>query len=500
MSFDADILVIGGGAAGLTVASGSAQLGARVVLVESGPALGGDCLHYGCVPSKTLIATARHRHDMGRAAQFGLPPVVLPPVDFRQVAARIAAVQATIQRHDSVERFAALGVEVVFGAARFVDEHTLEVGGRRISASRIVIATGSSPQLPALPGLDEIPYLTNRELFSLDSLPASLVILGGGPVAVEMAQAFARLGSRVTIVQRSSFLLSREDPDMAAVVQKSLEADGVTVLTGVEVVTVEQLASEEGDAGLVKGPTGDALGHARGVLVTLRNAKGERLEAAGDALLVALGRSPNITGLELGNAGVAYTFRGVTVDARMRTSQQHIFAAGDVTGAWQFTHAAGYEGGVVVANAILRLPRKADYTLMPSCTYCAPELASVGLNERLAAAQGIAVDVRSAPFASNDRALAEGMPTGLVKVLLAKGTHRVVGVQIVGQGAGELIGSWCVALGGKVGLAKLAGTVLPYPTFAESGKRVAGDVMSKALFSDTSRRILRILFGYRGKL
>lgn len=478
MPHDVDLLVLGGGAAGLTVAAGAARLGARVLLADRGPTLGGDCLHHGCVPSKTLIATARARHVMGRAAHFGLPAVEMPPVDFARVAGRIASVQAVIQKHDSVERFSDLGVEVRFGDATFVDEHTVALDGRRVTAARIVIATGSTPQVPALPGLATVPYLTNRDLFRLEKLPASLLILGGGPIAVEMAQAFARLGSSVVLVQRGASILSREDADMAAIVHAALEADGVRILTGATVAEVR--------------PSGAG--------VALHLLVGEdRVQVEGEHLLLALGRAPGIKGLDLDSAGVVHDAGGVGVDARMRTSQRHIYAAGDVTGAWQFTHAAGYEGSIVVANAVLRLPRKADYARMPWCTFTDPEIASVGLNERRAAESGIEVDVHTEDFSGNDRALAEGCAEGRLKLLLARGGQRVLGVQIVGPHAGELLNGWCMALGGRVGLTTLAGSVMPYPTLGEISRRVAGNVVSAALFSDKVRNVLCTLFRYRGK-
>ncbi|MBZ2172786.1 dihydrolipoyl dehydrogenase family protein [Nitratidesulfovibrio sp. SRB-5] len=516
---DADLLVIGGGAAGLTAAAGAARFGARVVLAEREPALGGDCLHHGCVPSKTLLATARARHVMRRAALFGLPAPELEPVDFAAVARRIREVQAVIQRHDSPQRFTGLGVDVRFGPARFCDEHTVDIGGRRVSAARILIATGSSPQLPPLPGLDTVPFLTNRELFSLDALPASLLVLGGGPMACEMAQAFARLGSRVTMVLRGPRILPRDDADMAGVVHASLAADGVRVLAGATVKMLRAVSAvsavsgssgssgglgESGGLGKPGEPVGpdgnDAAG--TGVEAELEVPQGEGrgpLVVRADRLLAALGRTPETAGLDLAAAGVA-TGRhgGITVDGRMRTSQPHVFAAGDVTGDWQFTHAAGHEAGVVVANAVLRLPRRADHARMPWCTFTDPELASVGCNERMAAERGLPVDVHVEPFASNDRALAEGTPEGRLKLVLRKGGNRVLGVQAVGPHAGEVLNEWVAVLGGGVRLSALAGAVHPYPTLGEISARAAGNVVSRVLFSAGARRLLRLLFGYRG--
>ncbi|MHC1790083.1 dihydrolipoyl dehydrogenase family protein [Solidesulfovibrio sp.] len=475
---DYDLLVVGGGAAGLTVAAGAGRLGVRVLLVEREAVLGGDCLHYGCVPSKTLLETARVRHLAGRAAAYGLPAAVPGPVDFAAVRRRIEGVIAGIQEHDSPERFRKLGAEVRFGPARFVDGHSLTVDGRRVTADRIVIATGSRAAVPAIPGLAEAGYLTNRELFSLEKLPASLVILGGGAIAAEMGQAFARLGSRVTLVQRSRGMLSREDADLAGVVAAGLVADGVDLLLG---ATVESVA----------GP--DAAG-LRTVTVT---AGGVRQEIAAEAILVALGRTPNLDGLGLDAAGIAYTEKGLVLDDRLRTSVPHVFGAGDVTGDHQFTHAAGYEGGVVVAGAVFRLPRRVDYRWLPRCVFTDPALAAAGLTEAQAKAAGLAHTVIVEPFAGNDRARAAGETSGLVKLILGR-RGKLLGVGIAGAGAGELLAQWLTARAGKVGLATLAGTVLPYPTLAETGKRAAGRPLEGKLFSPLVRRVLRLVFGYRG--
>ncbi|OLN29356.1 Mercuric ion reductase [Desulfovibrio sp. DV] len=473
-----DLLVMGGGAAGLTVVAGAARLGVRVLLVESERALGGDCLHFGCVPSKTLIETARVRHLAGRAAEYGLPAIEPGPVDFALVRRRIQGVIAGIQEHDSPDRFRRLGAEVHFGQARFVDDHTLELDGRRITADRIVIATGSRAAVPDIPGLASSGYLTNRELFSLEKLPASLVILGGGAIAAEMGQAFARLGSRVTVVQRSAQLLSREDADLAAVVAAGLAADGVEVCLD---SVVESVA----------GP--DAAGLRT---VTVIHG-GQRRGIAAEAILVAMGRTPNLDALDLDAAGIAYTEKGLVLDDRLRTSVPHVFGAGDVTGGHQFTHAAGYEGGVVVAGAVFRLPRRVDYTFMPRCAFTDPALAAAGLTESGARAAGIAHTVIAEPFAGNDRARAAGETAGLVKLVLGK-RGRLLGVGIVGSGAGELLAQWLAARAGKVGLSTLAGTVLPYPTLGETGKRAAGRTLETKLFSPLVRRVLRLVFGYRG--
>ncbi len=476
--YDYDIGIIGGGAAGLTVASGASQLGAKVLLIEKEKNLGGDCLHYGCVPSKTLIRTARVRHLMERAGDFGLPQVELAPVDFQQVSARIRDVIATIQKHDSVERFCSLGVQVEFGDAEFVDEHSIRLGAKTVSARQWVIATGSAPKAPAIKGLDNTPYITNKEIFSLEVLPPSMVVLGGGPIAVELAQAMMRLGTQVTIIQRGRQLLAKEDEDMAGMALASLEAAGVKVYTDTSILH-----------------TTDKGTHREVVFMH----DGDEITVKADTLLVALGRGPNSLGLKLDNAGVKTDPGGwIKVDARMRTSRSHIYAAGDAIGAYQFTHAAGYEGGIIVANAVFRLPRRADYTWMPHCTYIDPELAGLGMNEKEAKKVGKDYSVWTEKFQANDRALAEGEPEGKIKLLL-DAKERPIGVQIFGAHAGELINEWVAAMAGKVKPSALAGAVHPYPTMGEINKRVAGGFLSKKLFSDRVRKGLKLVFNLKGR-
>ncbi|TIH18610.1 mercuric reductase [Marinifilum sp. JC120] len=475
--YDYDLGVIGGGAAGLTVAAGAAQLGVKVLLIDKEGHLGGDCLHFGCVPSKTLIRSARVRHLMGRAGDFGLPEVELPPVDYAKIVARINEVIAKIQVHDSVERFNSLGVEVRFGEARFADSHSVSLNGGSLSARSWVVATGSSPSAPSIKGLDEVPYLTNVDVFSLPELPESLVVLGGGPIAVEMAQSFQRLGSKVTVIQRSNQILSREDEDMARYVMDGMTDDGVRFILGSKVNEVCKT-----DSG--------------GIEVQLESG-GKVLTVNGSQLLVAMGRRSNTAGLGLEDLGVNLERGSVVVDARMRTSVPNIYAAGDVIGKYRFTHAAGYEGGIVISNAVFRIPRKADYTWLPWCTYTDPELASVGMNEKAAQNLGIKYKTVIEEFSSSDRALAEGEGQGRIKLLL-NDSEKPIGCQIAAVHAGELLSEWVAAVNGKVGLATLAGAIHPYPTLAEMNKKVAGKLLGEKLFSDRVSKILKLLFSYRG--
>ncbi len=475
--FDYDIAVIGGGAAGLTVTAGAAQLGAKTLIIEKESSLGGDCLHYGCVPSKTLIKSAHVYHTMQRAADFGLPALELPPVDFSQVAARIKSVIDTIQVHDSVERFCKLGAKVEFGSPRFVDEHAVELNGTVISAKNWVVATGSSSAAPPFPGLDSTPFITNKEIFYLDSLPESLIVLGAGPIAVEMAQAFARLGSKVTVIQRSKQILSKEDKDMADIAMAAMVAEGVRFYLG---ATIQQIRD---------------LGNERQVEITDEQGKDVVLTAS--TLLVALGRKPNTDGLGLEDIDLKMSQKGIIVDKRLRTNHSHIYAPGDVNGSFQFTHAAGYEGGIVVSNAIFHLPRKADYTWMPWATYCDPELASIGMNEKAAKTAGIDYQIWTENFADNDRAIAEGEEQGKIKMILDS-SEKPIGVQLVGPRAGDLLGEWIALLNGKVKLSTLAGAVHPYPTLAEINKRVVGSFFSPKIFSPTIKKGLKLFFNLKG--
>jgi pyruvate/2-oxoglutarate dehydrogenase complex dihydrolipoamide dehydrogenase (E3) component len=476
--YDFDIGVIGAGAAGLTVASGAAQLGAKTLLVEKEKELGGDCLHYGCVPSKTLIRTAQVYHYLKNSRTYGLPAVEVPPVDYGEVRKRIRSVIDTIQKHDSEERFCRLGAKVEFGNPEFVDEHAIRLNGATYSAKNWVIASGSSPGIPRLEGLDRTPYITNKEIFSLDHLPKSLIILGAGPIAVEMAQAFCRLGTQVAVIQRSGQILTKEDKDMADEVMQVLRSEGVAFYLNTSLVSTRDLGNE------------------REVLI--KDKPGEEIRLTAEQILVALGRDPNLQGLGLDQIGVVYDHKGLQVDERLRTTRKHIFGAGDVTGAFQFTHAAGYEGGIVISNAIFHLPRKADYTFMPWCTFTDPELASIGLNEKSAKEAGLEYAVWTEAFFGNDRSLAEGNPVGRIKMILDK-HEKPIGVQILGPRAGELLGEWVAVLNGKVKLSTLASAVHPYPTLAEISKGVAGAFFSPKIFSDPVKKGLKFFFHLKGR-
>jgi pyruvate/2-oxoglutarate dehydrogenase complex dihydrolipoamide dehydrogenase (E3) component len=476
--YDFDLGILGGGSGGLTVASGAAQLGAKTLLVEKEEKLGGDCLHFGCVPSKTLIHTAHVYHLMKNAKEFGLPAVEVKPVDFREVAKRVRSVIQVIQKHDSEERFCKLGAKVEFGTPVFKDDHTIDLNGKTLSAKNWVIATGSSSAIPPVPGLGETPYLTNRDLFSFDRLPASMNILGAGPIAAEMAQAFNRLGTRVSVIQRSGQILSNEDKDLADGVMEVLKAEGVRFYLNTSILGARDLGTE------------------RELVIQTKGA--EPLSLKAERILVALGREANLKGLNLEGIGLPYDEKGLKLDARLRTGHKHIYGAGDVTGTHQFTHAAGYEGSIVVSNAVFHLPRKVDYTYLPWCTYTHPELASIGMNEKRAKAAGIEYDLWVEEFKDNDRSLAEGELVGRIKMLLNK-KGKPIGVQILGPRAGDLVSEWVAALNGGVKPMTLASAVHPYPTLGEINKKVAGTYLSSRIFSERIKKGLRFFFQLRGR-
>ncbi|MGD0232392.1 MAG: FAD-dependent oxidoreductase [Syntrophorhabdales bacterium] len=476
-AYDFDIGIIGGGAAGLTVAAGAAQAGAKALLVEKEERLGGDCLHYGCVPSKTLIRTAQVYHLMKNAGRFGLPPADIQRPDFREISARIRSVIDTIQRHDSEERFCGLGAKVEFGETTFVDEHSISLNGKRHSAKNWVIATGSSAAVPPIEGLKETPFITNREVFSLEKLPESMVIIGGGPIGIELAQAFARLGTKVTVVEFLKQILNADDADMTNMVRGVLEEEGVEFLLGAAVQSVRNVGNERE----VTFKKGDEVGSVRGEII-----------------LVATGRKVNLDGMGLENVGVTFDGKGLKLDEKLRTTRSLIYGAGDVTGVYQFTHAAGYEGGIVLSNAIFHFPRKVNYTYLPWVTYTDPELASIGMNEKSAKAAGINYSVWSEAFENNDRSLAEDERIGKIKMLLDE-KERPIGVQILGPQAGDLLSEWVAVMNGGVKLSTLASAVHPYPTLGEINKRVAVNLMATKIFSDRVKKVLKFFFSLKGR-
>ena len=469
-----DLCVIGAGSGGLSVAAGAAQMGADTVLIERG-AMGGDCLNSGCVPSKSLLAAAGAAESVRRARRFGVDGGVdggvegqHPAIDFARVHGHVRGVIDSIAPHDSQERFEGLGVRVIRAAARFTGPDALEAGGTVVRARRFVLATGSRPAVPPLPGLDSVPFLTNETLFGRTAAPEHLLVLGGGPVGVEMAQAHRRLGARVTMLVRSR-LLPRDDPELVAVLRRRLAAEGVAILEGAAVARVERAG--EGLALLL----------------------GDGRRITGSDLLVATGRAPNVEDLGLDAAGIAVTGKGVAVDARLRTTNRRVFAVGDVTGGPAFTHVAGQHAAIVIRNALFRLPAKVDYAALPRVTYAEPELAQVGLTEAAARERhGDGVRILTAPFADNDRARTGAEAEGLVKLVVTR-RGRLLGAGIAGPHAGEQIALWCLAVAKRMGVGDVAKLTLPYPTLAEAGKRAAGSFYTPTLFGPRTRRLVRFL-------
>jgi len=476
--YDFDIGILGGGSAGLTVASGAAQFGAKTLLIEKDNELGGDCLHFGCVPSKTLIRTAHIYHLMNNAKKYGLPDAGLKPVDFNAVSKRIQSVISTIQVHDSKERFCTLGARVEFGKAQFVDEHAVRLNDDLYSAKKWVIATGSSPFIPPIEGIDKTPHITNRELFSLRSLPKSMITIGGGPIAIEMAQAFNRLGTKVTVIELANQILGAEDKDMAEHLMNILSSEGITFHLGSLPLSTKDQGEEKE--------------------VIIKNAEGTTVSLRAETILVAVGRRANLEGFGLEDISVERNKRGLRIDDRLRTNHKHIYVAGDATGAYQFTHAAGYEGGIVLSNAILHLPRKVDYTYLPWCTFTDPELASIGMNEKRATVAGISYSVWIEEFKMNDRSLAEGEETGKIKLLLDE-KEKPIGVQILGPNAGDLISEWVAIMNGNVKMSTIASAVHPYPTLGEINKRVIGNFFASKIFSEKVKKALKFFFSLKGR-
>jgi len=465
-----DICVIGGGSGGLSVAAAAAAFGVDVVLIEKGR-MGGDCLNYGCVPSKAMIAAGKHAHAIAEAPEFGVSAGEVK-VDFRQVHDHIHSVIAAIAPNDSVERFRAMGVKVIEAEARFVDKTTVIAGDTEIRARRYVIATGSSPLVPPIPGLDTVDYLTNETLFQRTRAPKHLIVIGGGPIGMEMAQAHRRLGAEVTVIEGLK-ALGKDDPELTAIVLDNIRAEGVTLLEGAKVVSVEK-----------RGKTG--------VRVKYESEAGAG-SVDGSDVLVAVGRLANVEGLGLDEAGVEHDRRGIKVGANLRSSNKRVYAIGDVAGGLQFTHVAGYHAGLVVQQILFRAPARENRDIIPWATYTDPELAHVGLSEEEAAKRhGGRISILRWPYAENDRAQTERKTTGLIKMVVDRKT-RILGVSIAGAGAGEMINIWALAVANGLTLKHVRGYVPPYPTMAEIGKRAAISYYTPITRKPFVRWIVRLL-------
>ena len=464
-----DVLVIGAGSGGLSVAAGASQMGADVVLLE-GHKMGGDCLNYGCVPSKALIASGKAAHAQRHGDVYGVQNA--PGLaDYAGAKDHVHDVIAQIAPVDSQERFEGFGVQVIRAFGHFISPTQVQAGDTIITARRTVIATGSAPFVPPIPGLDKVPFDTNETLFDLREQPDHLIIIGGGPIGMEMAQAHIRLGSKVTVIQRGA-ALPKDDPDLAAVVIASLRDEGVTIEENASATSVD------GQAGAVE--------------VTLED--GRTLK--GSHLLLAVGRKSNTDKLNLDAAGIKTTVTGVVVDDTLRTSNRKVFAIGDAAGGLQFTHVAGYHAGVIIRSMLFGLPSKAKTAHIPWVTYTDPELAQVGMTEAQAhKVHGARLEVVRFDYAHNDRAIAERKTKGFIKVMVVKG--RPVGASIVGYQAGELITLWALALANSMKMSQIAAMVAPYPTIGEVNKRAAGAYFSPRLFENpTLKKVVGLVQRY----
>lgn len=468
-----NLVVIGGGTAGLVSAAGGAGLGAQVALVER-HLLGGDCLNIGCVPSKALLHAARVAADVRAAGHVGVN-VGEVAVDFPVVMERMRRLRAQIAPNDGAPRLAGLGVDVYLGNARFTGPNTVEVGGRTLEFARAVIATGGRPSTPPIRGLEEAGYLTNETIFSLTELPSRLVVLGAGPIGCEMAQAFARFGSKVTLLQDTEHVLPREDPDAAAIVERQLRRDGVEIVTGTHVVAIEKRSDAR---------------------VVIWEQAGRRHEAECDQVLVAAGRVPNVEGLGLEAAGVEVNTHGVVVDDFLRSTNPKVYAAGDVASRFKFTHTADALARIVLTNALFLGRKRASALHVPWCTYTSPEIAHVGLYEKSAREQGIPLETLTIPLADVDRAILEDDAEGFLRVHLKRGSDRILGATLVGSHAGETISELTLAITTGVGLGRLASVIHPYPTQAEVIRK-AGDTYNRRRLTPAVKRIFAAWLRWR---
>ncbi len=457
------LVVIGAGPAGLVAAAGAAGLGAKVALIER-HRLGGDCLNYGCVPSKALLKSARVAATVRDAARFGVQVPEGAVVDFAAVMTRMRELRASIAPHDSAERFRSLGIDVFFGAGSFSRPDVIEVGGQSLRFRRVLVATGARAALPNIPGLSAVGFLTNENVFSLTKLPRRLIVLGGGPIGCELAQAFARFGSQVTLIEMQPNLMPTEDVDAATAVESALRRDGVEIVRNAQVSSMVREAS----------------GSLSVTLSTDAGKLGSSITA--DELLVAVGRSPNVESLGLEAAGIKFDRRhGIQVGDDFRTSNRHVFAAGDVCSRFKFTHAADAMARIVLQNALFPGRGKGSALVIPRCTFTDPEVASVGLTEAEARSQNIAVDVFTEQMSEVDRAVLDGETTGFAKVLVKRGSDKIVGATIVATNAGEMLNELTLAMTAKLGLSALGKTIHPYPTQAEVIKRLADQFQRRRL-------------------
>lgn len=468
-SLKVDICVIGAGAGGLSVVAGASQMGATVALVESGK-MGGDCLNYGCIPSKSLLAAAKAAQYFRTTEPFGIRPVE-PEIDFTKVMAHVHNVIHIIgDKKDSIERFTKLGAKVIQAHGKFIDANTVMAGDVSITARRFVVATGSSPAIPPIPGLDQVSFYTNETIFDLTKKPEHLIIIGGGPIGCELGQAFHMLGSQVTIIEANS-ILKHDEQDFVDILRTHLLKLGINIH---EKVNISQIRKQQNQ-----------------IEVTLEK-NGQQQTIMGSDLLIATGRRANVNGLNLEAAGIRYSPKGIDVDARLRTTNKRVYAIGDVAGGYQFTHLANYHAGILIRNILFRLAAKVDYRAVPWVTYTEPELAHVGLSIIEAQKIDTKAKILTWDYVEIDRALAENQTLGKIKVVTTK-KGKILGVTILGAHAGELLIPWISAIQEGKSIRSMTNFIVPYPTLSEINKFVAGEFYTPILFSEWTKKIVRFL-------
>ncbi len=467
----ADICIIGAGSGGLSVAAGAAQLGKKVVLIEKGE-MGGDCLNYGCVPSKALLSAGAAAATTRTAKKYGFT-VETTQIDYGAAMDHVRNAIDTIAPHDSQERFEDLGCTVIREHGRFTGPRQVTAGDHVINAKYIIVSTGSSPFVPPIPGLDNVPYLTNEHLFENRTKPDHLLVVGGGPIGIEMAQAHRRLGCAVTVIEAAPSIMGKDDPELVDVVRQNLLLEGVDLLEGAKATNVTQ--------------------NADGTL-TIDLEGGTQSSVSGSHILMAVGRAPNINGLDLEKANVEYDRRGIKVNDYLQSSNKHVYAIGDIAGGLQFTHVAGYHAGLIIRNLLFKLSKAKNLadTISPYVTYSDPELAHIGLTEKAAREKYENIQVKTWEFSENDRAIAEGATAGKVKVIIDK-KKRILGASIVGKNAGDLIQVWAFAIANKQKIKAFTNYIAPYPTRGEASKRVSSSFFTETLFSDKTKRLVNWL-------
>lgn len=467
-----DICIIGAGSGGLLVAAGASQLGANVVLLERNK-MGGDCLNYGCIPSKAIIAAGKAAQTARKASRFGIVGLS-PRIEFQSVHDHVHDVIANIAPNDSIQRYEGLGVHVIREEGHFVDPREVEAGNVRIRAKKFVIASGSSPRIPPIDGINDISYLTNETIFELKEAPSHLIVLGGGPLGCELAQAYRRLGAEVTVLDEGA-ILSKEDPELATVVKKQLLEEGIEIKERTKITAIKQKNS---------------------AVIIISSGSNQTEELEGSHLLIAAGRVPNLTGLDLEAGRIEYAQNGILTNKRLLTSNNRVYALGDVIDGPQYTHAASYQAGVVIRNILFKLYARVNYTALPRVTYTDPEIAQVGMSQSEALEQkGSSIRILRLSLADNDRAVAERAPEGIIKVLSDK-RGKILGCSIAGAGAGELIMPWALAISQKLKVSAIASTIAPYPSLSEISKRAASSFYAPTLFSEKTKKIVRALLKF----